>query len=88
MKLLIALALALAPRRAHADGPPAKGLRAFEGEPGDKKFVDASSRDAARKPPFSRDASSTRAEGKTRAFAIRGRTLLRRRLATRVDPGA
>jgi pyruvyl transferase EpsO len=43
MNLLIALALALAPRRAHADGPPAKGLRAFEGEPGDKKFVDASS---------------------------------------------
>jgi hypothetical protein len=43
MNLLIALALALAPRRAHADGPPAKGLRVFEGEPGDKKFVDASS---------------------------------------------
>jgi hypothetical protein len=41
--LLIALALTLAPLRAHADGPPAKGLGVFEGEPGDKKFVDASS---------------------------------------------
>ena len=75
MKLLIALALALAPLRAHADGPPAKGLRAFE--PGDKKFVDASSRDAAWKPPSSRDAPSTRVEGKTRAFATRTATDVR-----------
>jgi len=58
MKLIVALALALAPLRTDADGPPAKGgLRVFEGAPGDKKIVDASSRDAARKPRASRDAS-------------------------------
>ena len=58
MKLIVALALALAPLRTDADGPPAKGgLRVFEGAPGDKKNVDASSRDAARKPRASRDAS-------------------------------
>lgn len=48
MKLVImALALALVPRRADADGPQA--LRVLEGEPVDKQFVDASSRDAAPK---------------------------------------
>mgnify|MGYP002029145887 CR=1 FL=1 len=41
MKLPI-LALALAPLRAHADSPPAEGFRVFEGDPGDKKLVDAS----------------------------------------------
>ena len=57
MKLIVALALALAPLRTDADGPPAKGgLRVFERAPGDKK-LDASSRDAARKPRASRDAS-------------------------------
>ncbi len=36
MKLIVALALALAPLRTDADGPPAKGgLRVFEGAPGD-----------------------------------------------------
>ena len=40
MKLIVALALALAPLRTDADGPPAKGgLRVFEGAPGDKNFV-------------------------------------------------
>jgi len=40
MKLIVALALALAPLRTDADGPPAKGgLRVFEGAPGDKKLV-------------------------------------------------
>ena len=40
MKLIVALALALAPLRTDADGPPAKGgLRVFEGAPGDKKSV-------------------------------------------------
>ena len=49
---------ALAPLHADADGPPAKGgLRVFEGAPGDKNFLDASSRDAARKSRASRDAS-------------------------------
>ena len=43
MKLIVALALALALLRTDADGPPAKGgLRVFEGAPGDKKLVDAS----------------------------------------------
>ena len=36
MKLIVALALALAPLRTDADGPPAKGgLRVFEGAPSD-----------------------------------------------------
>ena len=40
MKLIVALALALALLRTDADGPPAKGgLRVFEGAPGDKKLV-------------------------------------------------
>ena len=76
MKLYVALALALAPLRTDADGPPAKGgLRVFEGAPGDKNFLDASSRDAARKPRASRDASVDTRRARP--------TLLRRRLDAR-----
>ena len=45
MKLIVALALALAPLRTDADGPPAKGgLRVFEGAPSDKKLAGLTTR--------------------------------------------